>query len=272
MSAAPGEIVIDDSTPMDHPGIDGDGHGLIPRDYSAYPVGYACPAMASLPIPLIPRSEWSDRIKEMEATKSRLSDILRRAEYGRPFKPYYQNGFGYCWAYSTGHAVTVTRAAMHLPFVRLSPFAVAHIIKRGANEGGWSALSMAWVQQNGIPSQDVWPNLKKGLSQDTPAMREDAAKYKITDAWADLDASVYNRKLTFDQMMTLLLNRIPVCADFNWWRHAVCVVDPVEIERGSFGPRILNSHGEELESQFRVLAGSRGIPDGAVAPLAALAA
>lgn len=260
---------IDDATPIDAPHVNGTGHGLIPRDYSALPVGtYG----AKVNFPLIPRSEWSDRIKEKKELKSRTSDVLRRANYGSPIKALYQDGFGYCWAYSGGTAVTAVRALMGLPYKVLSPFAVAHIIKNGRNEGGWCGLSAEWIIKNGIPDVSVWPNLKSGLNQDNAAMRANAALNKIDEGYIDLDASPYDRNLTVDQLATLLLMNVPCQVDFNWWSHSVCALDWDEYESGAFGPTILNSHGEDYEDQLIQLKGSRGVPDGAVGHAVARAA
>lgn len=264
MGLDPSDKVIDDSTPMDNPAIGGDGHGLIPRNYSTHPAGYFCRTFGAVSFPLIPRSEWSARIKHMEETKSRLSDVLRIANNGNPIKALFQNGWGYCWVYSCGHAMTASRAVANLPYVELSPFAVGHIVKNGANQGGWCGLSAEYVMKHGMPSTKTWPNLKAGLSQNTAEMRAEALRYRVTDGFIDLDAPAYDRSLTFDQLMTLLLNRVPVQVDFNWWGHSVCALDPVETEPGAFGIRILNSHGEIYEEQLMVLKGSRAIPDGAV--------
>lgn len=264
------EKIIDDTTPLDE--IGGTGHGLIPRDYGLYPPGWFCPTFSAVNFPLIPRSEWSARIKEQERTQSRISDVLRRTNAGQPIKALYQDGWGYCWAYSGGHCVTAVRALMHLPYKVLSPFAVAHIIKRGANEGGWCGLSAEWILKNGIPDNDAWPNLQKGLNRDTAELRSNALKNRITEGWIDLDATAYDRELTFDQVASLLLSNQPCQVDFNWWSHSVCAVDLVEVESGSFGLRILNSHGEDYEKQLMVLQGSRAIPNGAVGLCVSVAA
>lgn len=263
MGLQAGDVLIDDATHVDFVG--GDKHGLVPRDYKVIPAGSFCPTFGAIDMPLIPRSEWSDRIKEMEQTKSRISDVLAVANNGRPIEALYQDGWGYCWAYSTGHALTAMRAISGLPYVKLSPFAVGYIIQRGRNEGAWGALSMQWAMEHGYPSQAKWPNLKADMRLDTADLRADMAKHKVTEGWIDLADPVYNRNLTFDQMMTCLLCRIPVVTDFNWWSHSVCAIDPVEVEPGSFAPRILNSHGTVMKEQLMVLQGSRGVPNGATA-------
>src|SRR5690606_14564247 len=98
------------------PVIDGEvkGHGLIPRDLSTHP-----PQMFDPPhdLKLIPRSEWSDRIKKKTQEKSWLTDL-------RNFPALDQNGQGFCWAYSTTSCVMLLRRVMGQPDVRLSAHAI----------------------------------------------------------------------------------------------------------------------------------------------------
>lgn len=77
MPLRPGELLIDESTRGEllyYPWVNGERryHGLIERDYAKYPAEMFAPPSD---MPLIPRSEWSDRIKELEANKAQLSDI-----------------------------------------------------------------------------------------------------------------------------------------------------------------------------------------------------
>ncbi len=279
MGVRPGEVVIDDGNYADqiYPVVDGEqkSHGLIPRDYNTHPVGmYACaPPMEALNFPLIPRSEWSARIKEMEETKSRLSDLRRRSgPNGGAIPSLDQDGWGYCWNHSTTMAIILSRAKMGQPYVRLSAFMIGCLVKNYQDDGGWGALSMDFVAKNGVPDVKFWPEKSASRSNDTPEMRANAKQHIVPGQWADLQAAEYDRNMTFDQVMTLLLNRVPVVGDFNWWSHSVCLMDPVEVEAGSFGPRIINSwtdsYGDMGEA---VLQGSKAIPDGAVAPLTTLA-
>jgi hypothetical protein len=67
--------------------------------------------------------------------------------------------------------------------------------------------------------------------------------------------------------MTCLFLRIPVAVGYNWWSHEVCAVDPVRVSAGNYGIRIRNSWGSSYgEDGFATLAGSKAIPDDAVAP------
>jgi hypothetical protein len=77
MPLRPGELLINDSTRGEllyHPWVNGRRmfHGLVERDYTKYPAEMFAPPSD---MPLIPRSEWPDRIKELEAQKAQLSDV-----------------------------------------------------------------------------------------------------------------------------------------------------------------------------------------------------
>lgn len=266
MGINPNEPLIDDQTPLDFdPEL---GRGLIPRDYGIQPVGSipGVKTFGAVDFPLIPRSEWSPRIKEMEETKSRLSDIRDRGNRGKPI-PYLDQGpIGYCWAHSTVHALMLLRAAMNQPYRPLSAFAVAAIIMQGRDEGGWSALSLEWIMKHGCPTQEFWPQGDRNLRRDTPEMRSDASRHQVDAGWIEPDSPHWDRDLSFDQFFSLLLARTPVPVDLNWWGHAVCAVDPVEVEPGSYGVRIMNSHRGWGDNGMGVLRGNRAIPDNAVAP------
>ena len=268
------ELIIDDESTaggkLDHV-LMAERRGLVPRDYSVHPVGYLgelCPPMRAVDMPLIPRSDWSAIIKEMEETKSRLSDVRRIAgPNGTRYPSLGQNGQGFCWAYSTGAAITILRAKANLPYKRLSPHGVACKIKGFRDEGGWGALSLEFAIKNGYPTVEDWPEKSMSRQYDNPTTWANAEANKITEQWMDVEPPVYDRDLTFEQVMTCLLSRIPVVGDFNWWGHSVCLLDPVEVEPASFGVRIINSWtdnwGDKGES---VLRGSKAIPDGATAP------
>src|SRR6185312_6034795 len=69
-------------------------------------------------IKIIPRSEWSDRIKDQEKQKRRISDIQ--------FWPALdQNGTPQCWSNGVAGAAATCRVIMGLPYVQLSPASVA---------------------------------------------------------------------------------------------------------------------------------------------------
>jgi len=270
-----GELHINDDNWQDHHTAVVDGvvmrKGLIPRNYTTHPVGCYGSAPAAVDIPVIPRSEWSERIKDMEAQQSRLSDIRLAGNNGAMIPSLDQNGKGYCWAHSTTSCMTVLRAVMNQPYVPLSAYAVACIIKNFQDEGGWGALSLDFVTTRGVPSSEFWPMQSMSRSNDNANTWANAALHKATEGWADLAVAAYDRNLTFDQVMSLLLSRCPVVGDFNWWGHSVCLLDPVETSPGQFGVRIWNSWGDSWSDRgMGVLSGSKAIPDGAVAPRATI--
>lgn len=263
--------------------------GAVPRDFSVQPR-----PMQAVAFDLIPRAEWSERVRDKIAAGSQLSDVRSRADNGQPIKSYDQNGQGYCWAYSTTAALTLARACSGLPHVRLSAHSVAWKIKKGRDEGGWCGLSMEFLQATGVMPESVWPAKYMGREKDTAANWEAAKAYSVTEGWVDLDAQVYDRNLTFDQVATLYLSNTPCAVDFNWWGHSVCGCDLVDgaqqrqTTRGAdgkllsleafdalwgmndgrtagFGQRIWNSWTDTWGAAgMGVLAGSKAVPDGAV--------
>lgn len=264
-----GEIIINRNTNNDDifdPLVDGErkGRGCVPRDYSVQPKEMFQPPKD---IKLIPRSEWSARIKEKKELGTQISDIRNTMLAGQPMPALDQNGQGYCWAYSTGSALLMLRALQNQPYVRFSPHAVAWKIKGGKDEGGWGALSLQWAIDKGYPGDKFWPQKSMSREHDNAATWEDAAKHKVSEDWVDLSDDVYSRNLTFDMVGTLLLSNIPIVVDFNWWSHSVCAIDLVEVESNSFGIRILNSWGNAWsENGTGVLQGSKAVPNGATAP------
>ncbi len=210
-------FVIDDTTQVPREGSTG---------YIAPPKGYSSPALTKFDLPLIPRDEWAPRIKDKLASKSRLSDLRRSSgPNGGPIPSYDQDGVGYCWTHSSTGCHMLLRAIMGQPYKRLSAFMVGCLIKAYRNQGGWGAQSLEFIMSTGQCEEHFWPEQSMSRSNDTRDMRANAAKYKITEAWADLDVPVYNRNLTEDQAMTALLSGLPLIGDFNWWGHSVCVLD-----------------------------------------------
>ena len=209
---------------------------------------------------LIPQSEYDARIDEEEATQSSLEHVYLNAG----FENLDQNGQGYCWAYSTGHAIMVGRARDNQPYVRLNPHATAAIIKKGRDEGGWCGLSAEFARANGYADESVWKVHSMDIRQDTAECRANMAKHRVTEDWTDLSKQVYDQNLTFQQVATCLFNKCPCPVDFNWWGHSVCAVRVVRIEKGSYGLLILNSWKDWGRRGLGILQGSKCLPNGSV--------
>jgi hypothetical protein len=132
---------------------------------------------------------------------------------------------------------------------------------------------LEFAVKNGIPSEEVWPNFDttKSWNQDIAA---NALKYRVIEEWSELSDDVWDRDLTFDQKMTLLLSNVPVINDYMWWGHAVCSYDAVELnpnldlmDPNRWGSYDRNSWGDGYGDQgFFVVQGRKAIPDNAVAP------
>lgn len=173
---------------------------------------------------------------------------------------------GNCWAYSTTAAVMMLRALSNLPYVRLSGHAVGCQVKNYRDEGGWNGLSADWVMKHGVPSVDFWKEKSMSRSNDTPEMRANALSHLVSEDWSDQSVSVYDRNLTEEQRATLLFNNIPYMADRNWWSHSTLDIRWCRIERGSWGPKTLNSWTDSWEDNgMSIIQGSRSRTDGASA-------
>lgn len=263
MGLRSGELLIDDSNYKNFidQKVDGVlmGRGCQARNYDANPVG--CLSVASaFDYPIIPPSEYSARIKEREALKSQLSDVREIGNFGGRIKSLNQGRYGYCWAHSTVQGLKIVRALNNQPYVPLSAFMVASIIKNYRDEGGYNAESLSFACNVGVTSEEFWPEGRVDSRLDTPAMRANAALHKCTQ-FTDLSPR------RFDQLMTLLLLGIPVMIDLMWWGHSVLAMDPVEHEPGAFGARIWNSWSDQWGlNGMGVLTQSRATPDAAAAP------
>lgn len=251
----------------------GVSRGYVERDYSRYPQ-----EMLAAPdqIQLIPESEDDARFDEAEAQKSSLEHIYLGGPNGQPiFENLDQNGDGYCWIYSNGHAVMIKRAANNLPLIRLNPHSSGAIIKSGRNEGGWCGLGAKFIRDIGMAEEGdgpgQWPLHSRNLRYDTQEMRTAASRYRTLEDWVDLTKSIYDQNLTTRQLATCLMNNNPCPTDFSWWRHSVCSIRWVRIERGSWGLLILNSWKNWGRFGLGVLRGNQSRPDGAVCLLSTTA-
>jgi hypothetical protein len=232
--------------------------GLVERNYEVSPVGYNSKPFA---IPLIPESEWPERLAKQKADRARLSDFRARGKFGGVMPSTDQGSRGYCWSHSTVSAMMLTRARQNEPYVELSAYAIACIIKNYRDQGGWGSESLEWVAQFGCPSSEFWPIKSVSRTNDTAAMRTNAAKHKVTE-WQDHEPR--NKA----QLVTCLLLGIPVVSDFNWWGHSVCTMDLISLN--PFRTLIWNSWSDAWnDNGTGILEGSKAIPDGAISPLVA---
>lgn len=251
--------------------------GLVPRDFQSFPMGAFAPLKD---IPLIPWQDFPDLIREQEANKSRLVDLLLRA--GIPSMnqndPKYSGSrrprWGYCWSYATVGCMITIREKMNQPYVPLSAFGLAYTQMNGEDRGGWSALSLDVATTRGVGPESLWPEFEQRMRPPESPFWAEAKKYRVTDGWAELTAPVYDRDLSHHQSMSLLMQRCPEGADYNWWGHAVQMLavydafpnkDPKDPMR--YGKIGRNSWGDSYGDRgFFRLQGQRCISDNSVVP------
>lgn len=257
-----GEPVYDDSTPVS--ATVGGACGLVPRDYAASPVR----PYSAVDMPVLSMEEITARAKRMAEEGSRLSDLRIAAGW----ENLDQQSDGYCWQYGPTHALMMLRAVQNLPPVRLAAHCPAAVDKNGRNEGGWGARGMENLERMGAPLIGTYPEHSRNLRDVTEAVKAEARKYRITEGWFDAAAPVYDRDMSWQQVLTCLVCRVPVVGDFNWWGHCVCLLDAVVMPDGSMAVRILNSWKGWGDRGMGVLSGGKARPDNAVAPRVATAA
>lgn len=240
--------------------------GLVPRDYSVDPEPMFDPPGDMV---LWDESDYDALYDEQEELKSSLEHVYLSGPNGTPaFENLDQNGDGYCWSYSVGHSVMIDRLVRRLKHYRLNPHSVAAIIKRGANQGGWCGLAAQFGEEHGYAIEGngpgEWPLHSRNLKYDTPELRASMKKFRIQEQWVDLTRQVYDRNLTMKQVATCGFNNIVGPGDYNWWRHSVCRLRWVRIERGSWGQLILNSWPGWGRYGLGVLRGNQAICNGAL--------
>jgi len=252
--------------------------GYVERDLSQYPVGSLDGAMESSEfnkeVPLIPMEEWPALLEEMEAKKTRLSDIRMIGDRGKPIPSLDQNGQGYCWSYSTAHAIMLKRAAQGQPYIRLSGHSLAWVIKNGKDEGGWCGLSTSEATKRGYMPTSLWTEKSmNGRQFNTPENWEIAKNFRIEEGFLDMNQKVWDMDLTFQQIGSCLLSGIPCPVDYDWWGHSILGMDltyvtnkyPVTDIR-CWGIRIWNSWRDSWGYLGTgVILGKKAVPMGATA-------
>lgn len=242
----PDERVIDDTNAHEiYHAPAGLSKGWVAREYDGHPI------CAPMPIPVIPRLEWSARISEMEATGRLLSQRWRAA--GK--NALNQNGTNYCWCNAVVTAMEALRCAQGQADVSLSPASVAAPIRGYANQGGYGTEAIEYIQTHGIAPSCDWPVNAIDRKYATGSAETSRTQFKIDGYW-ELEQG------NFDALMTCLLLGFPCPMALGWWGHEICGMDPVDLGAGKFGVRILNSWGQDWGDQgFEVLSEAKATAD-----------
>lgn len=260
---------FDNSVPP--PGM---GKGYVERDLSKHPVGsLEGSSEFNKEVPLIPFENWPELIKEQETKKSRLSDIRMTGDRGNPIPSYDQNGQGYCWGYSTCSGITLQRASMGLPYIKLSGHSLSCKIKGFKDEGGWCGLSTSKATTMGYMPTSIWPEKSMNRKYDTAENWEIAKNFSITEGFLDMQQQVWDMALTFQQIGSCLLSGIPCPVDFAWWSHSILGMDVVYVtdryplnDVRCYGLRIWNSWRDAWGYLGTgIILGKKAVPMGATA-------
>lgn len=214
------------------------GHGLVKRDFSAYPKEMFDPPSD---MHLLSDDEAAGIIDTQDIAQTTLWHVRERGANGQRIPALDQNGQGYCWAYSTTACVMLLRAASNQPYVRLSAHAIGCMVKGFRDEGGWCGLSAKFHRERGCPSVQYWPEKSMSRGNDKPETWANAAQHKVTEEWVDLARSVYDQNLTKQQIRTCLLTGTPCALDYGEWSHSIAGIRWRRVEAGSEAPEILNS-------------------------------
>lgn len=205
--------------------------------------------------PTIPRAQWPALIKAGQG--SFLSDLVK--QQGIPSKD--QNGLSLCWSYGSTGCVEVRRATMGLPYKDLSAESVAGPCTGWRNQGGYASEAFNQIEKAGICEASFMDKPHSLSPSRWKAGWQENAKLHETVQWYEIGKS-------FDEVITCLLNRIPVAAGLDWWGHLVMFLDPVLLPDGSVGVLFRNSWGDSYgDHGFAVLTERKATPDGAAAPL-----
>lgn len=263
---------IDHSLPP--PGM---SKGYVERDLRKNPVGSLEGAVGSTEfnkeVPLIPFDEFPERIREQEEKKTRLSDIRMIGNNGSPIPSLDQNGQGFCWTYSPAHGIMLKRAAMGLPYIRLSGHSLANKLTKFQDRGGWCGWSTSEATKHGYVPVSMWPEKSMNRRYDTAEAWAMAQNFRITEGFLDMDQRVYDMSLTFQQIASCVLSGIPCPVDFDWWSHSILGMDVVYVtdkfpvtDVRCYGLRIWNSWRDSWGRMGTgVILGRKAVPMGATA-------
>ena len=204
-----------------------------------------------LGIPLVPESEWKDRIEEREANKATLKDFSIDA--GLPCKD--QGRTNYCWINAPTHCSEIVNLLTTGQVISLSPASAGARIKNFANVGGWGSQGLKWMGDHGVNRSSDWPDNEIDRKYNTPENQQKALEFLVVEEY---------QLQTLQERISCLFANIPIADGYNWWSHEVTGIDPVW--NGRIALRSRNSWGMTYGDRgFFVLEGSKMMADDSVA-------
>jgi hypothetical protein len=206
--------------------------------------GLECAAVYAEHVELIPESKWIDRTKAMTAAGGFIGDRIQFDP-----KAHFQNGLGFCWAYSLCEAVEAERVDSGLEFELLAPESLAELTGY-RNRGYYLDRALEYAAKNGIARRQFVPQYKLSPQQWQAGWEQDRANF-VPLEWWDIGG-----KDVWAETVTILLSGKGCYVGLDWWGHAV-FYDRLVLDGNRLGIHTPNSHGPGQDVN---LFGSKAIP------------
>ena len=244
-------LVIDDATDPDiymHPIVDGEQKVCGTYGFQPLNFGSEVPMFEEQErIPLIPQSEWDDRIDELERNNATLWDLVKDSG----LEVLNQNGTSYCWINSVAYCGMIIRLKESGQLIRLSPASAGAPIKNFVNRGGWMIDGLNYMVRHGMNEQSDWPANAIRRQYYTEENKQKARKNRVVE---------YYKLSNWEQVVSSVLAGFPVAAGWSWWYHSTAII---HITKRTHDAVIANSWGTGWsQNGFGILKGSKKYPSG----------
>jgi len=138
---------------------------------------------------IVPSSNWSNYLGGVDAVD------------GRNFVPdgmvLDQDGVGSCASESMTGMIMKSRVQSGQEPVKLNPWFAYHTVSGGHDGGSTLHDNVAFAQDYGVPTQDVWPRSKGWRTEPSEEAKEDARKYRLTELWHISDWEEFGSALLY---------------------------------------------------------------------------
>ena len=201
-----------------------------------------------------PRDEWDERIKEKDAKKSWLHDMVRGKK-----KTLHQNGKNHCWLNAGANGIMYKLVSQRGWTPQLAPSSMAWVVN-WANVGGYASQCIKAASERGCCTVDFAAGDANNCNPRSykQGWEQDALKHLVV-SWAPVPDPL------FDYTVSLCFVDEGCWGGCNWWRHAIYGAAKVRNNRGRYEILIDNSHGADFgEDGFGWLTEERAFDDAVV--------